>query len=306
MDSDYSSLVVSIHHIITDGWSTNLFVKELLDTYEQFKSGGGFPKKSELQYVHYVNWLNNMVSDRKAGIKERIDYWKKSLDGGVPSLSFPYDYSRPAILTHEGNFLDVQLDSLLSEKILQHCQKLDVTPYVYMLSLYSFLLHRYTGQGEMVIGTVMANRTFREFETIMGYFANTLALKISLEDKNTLEELFLHVKQVVLEAQEYQDVPLELVIGEMEVRQSRSTSPLFQTMFTYQNELNHHYQLKDLQIELTVENNRTSKFDILLHVYPKEDSFLLRMEYNTSLLRKETICRFLEHYKRLLEGVVEN
>jgi non-ribosomal peptide synthetase component F len=140
----------------------------------------------------------------------------------------------------------------------------------------------------------------------MGYFANTLALKISLEDKNTLEELFLHVKQVVLEAQEYQDVPLELVIGEIEVSQSRSTSPLFQTMFTYQNELIHHYQIKDLQIELTVENNRTSKFDILLHVYPKEDSFLLRMEYNTSLLRKETICRFLEHYKRLLEGVVEN
>ncbi|TCN18916.1 condensation domain-containing protein [Mesobacillus foraminis] len=306
MDSDYSILVVSIHHIITDGWSTNLFVKELLDTYEQFKSGGGFPKKNELQYVHYVNWLNNMVSDRKAGFQEKIDFWKKSLDGGVPSLSFPYDYSRPAILTHEGNFLDVQLDSLLSEKILQHCKKLDVTPYVYMLSLYSFLLHRYTGQGELVIGTVMANRTFREFETIMGYFANTLALRINLEDKNTLEELFLHVKQVVLEAQEYQDVPLEVVIGEMEVRQSRSTSPLFQTMFTYQNELIHHYQIKDLQIELTVENNHTSKFDFLLHVYPKEGSFLLRMEYNTSLLRKETIYRFLEHYKRLLEGVVEN
>ncbi|WP_162990451.1 condensation domain-containing protein [Mesobacillus foraminis] len=306
MDCDYSTLVVSIHHIITDGWSTNLFVKELLDTYEQFKSGGGFLKKSELQYVHYVNWLNNMVSDRQAVFQEGLDYWKKSLDGGVPSLSFPYDYSRPAILTHEGNFLDVQLDSLLSEKILQHCKKLDVTPYVYMLSLYSFLLHRYTGQGELVIGTVMANRTFREFETIMGYFANTLALRINLEDKNTLEELFLHVKQVVLEAQEYQDVPFELVIGEMKVRQSRSTSPLFQTMFTYQNELIHHYQIKDLQIELTVENNHTSKFDFLLHVYPKEGSFLLRMEYNTSLLRKETICRFLEHYKRLLEGVVEN
>ncbi|MBT2757894.1 AMP-binding protein [Mesobacillus foraminis] len=306
MDSDYSILVVSIHHIITDGWSTNLFVKELLDTYEQFKSGGGLSKKSEFQYVHYVKWLNDMISGGNAGFQERLDYWKKSLDGGVPFLGFPYDYSRPAILTHKGNFFDVQLDPHLSKKILQHCKKLSVTPYVYMLSLYSFLLHRYTGQGEMVIGTVMANRTFREFEAIMGYFANTLALRISLEDKNTLEELFLHVKQVVLEAQEYQDVPLELVIGEMKVRQSRSTSPLFQTMFTYQNELIHHYQIKDLQIELTVENNHTSKFDFLLHVYPKEDSFLLRLEYNTSLLREETICRFLEHYKRLLEGVVEN
>ncbi|HEK9102737.1 AMP-binding protein [Bacillus pfraonensis] len=295
-------LVVSIHHIVVDGWSVEVLINEILANYKSFCQHE--PSDLEplpIKYIDYILWQNYFINENKEGFRRQLQYWLKNLSGTLPILAFPTDYPRHSRITYDGRTIEKVVESDLTLNLLRAAQNYRVTPYVLLLSLYGFLISNYTNQTEVIVGTVMSNRT-PNTENLIGYLANSIALRLDLSDESTLEGLVEKVKQVVLQAQEHQQIPLELLIKEIKEKDP-SYTPIFQTVFNYQNKFDYKYQTDDLDIELSLESNFTSKYDLLLHVYEEKEIYRLKLEYNTTLFNEDTMQNFMQQYYNLLENV---
>ncbi|MHA4812505.1 amino acid adenylation domain-containing protein, partial [Flavitalea flava] len=302
-------LVVVLHHIASDGWSNDIMVKELIECYGAFADGRE-PVLAPLpvQYADYAIWQRQYLSEDLLSLK--INYWEKKL-GGAETLNLPTDFSRPAVQTSRGGMVSFRVPEELSEKLRQLSQKEGVTLFMTLLAVFKVLLYRYSGQPDILVGTVIAGRQQTEAEGLIGFFVNTLVLRSDLADNPDFTSLLQRVKQTALEAYEHQDVPFEKVVEAVVKKRDMSRNALFDVLFILQNNSGTSGTggvpegLKGLKIISENSGYTTSKFDLNFSLTEGESNLLGSVEYSTDLFREETINRMAGHFITLLASVVQ-
>jgi amino acid adenylation domain-containing protein len=298
-------LIVSFHHIIADGWSIGVFIKELTALYKAF-AGGEVSPLSELpiQYKDFVNWQQQWLNGDR--IQPLFTYWKQKLSGELPVLNLPTDRPRSAVQTFKG----AQAKSVLSPNLTKELKKLSrqqgVTLFMTLLTAFKILLYRYTGQTDILVGSPIANRNRAEIESLIGFFVNILVLRTNLSDDLSFQELLARVKSTALEAYVHQDLPFEKLVEELQPSRDLSYNPLFQVMFVLQNVPKPNLSLSDVSVTYEEVYNGTSKFDLTLFMENSEQGLVATCEYNTDLFNADTINRMLGHFQTLLESIVRN
>ncbi|MFB7089600.1 amino acid adenylation domain-containing protein [Streptomyces sp. NPDC056296] len=297
-------LLVTMHHSVSDGWSLGVFFREMVTLYEAFHAGEPSPLAPlPIQYADYSHWqrqwLVDEVQDRQLG------YWTRRLEGVDPRLPLPADRTRPAIKTYEGAHERFHLPGELLRQLKALAEQHDVTLYMTLLSVYALLLHRYSEQTDIPIGTPVANRQRIESEGLIGFFANTLVMRADLSGDPSFTDLLGRVKDVALQAFSHQDVPFEAVVDALQLERSLSHSPLFQVAFVLQEaHTDREVRLGDLDVSLIEFDFDITKFDATLDLRETPDGLIGAFEYNTGLFDRETVKRFVRHYTALLHAVV--
>ncbi len=297
-------LLVNTHHIVSDGWSIGVLVKEFAHFYEAFTSHKD-PQLPPLpiQYADFAveqrRWLQGNV------LEKQLSYWKQRLRGRLPVLDLPTDRPRPAVQTFNGARENSLIPKTLTVAIYELCQRYDGTLFMVLLAAFELLLYRYTSQDDLLIGTPIANRTRAEIEGLIGYFANTLVLRADTSGDPSFLDLLDRVRAEALGAYNHQDLPFERLIEELQPRRDVSRSALFQVAFVLQNTPSQELKLPGLTFTPMPLGTGTSKFDLTLEVTEVEEGLALAVEYNTDLFDASRIARLLDHYQALLQSIVE-
>ncbi|AFZ12486.1 amino acid adenylation domain protein [Crinalium epipsammum PCC 9333] len=303
-EQDYLLLVV-IHHIVSDGWSIGLFIKELGTIYEALAIGSPSPlPELSIQYADFAQWQQQYLNSEV--LEKQLAYWKQQLAGAPAVLNLPTDRPRPQAQTFRGATQSFILPSHLVESIKLLSQRQGVSIFMTYLAAFQTLLYRYTGQPDIVVGSPIANRHWSQVEELIGFFVNTLALRTTLEDDLSFLELLNQVREVALGAYGHQDLPFEQLVEALQPVRDLSHTPLFQVMFVLQNAPMPSLALGDLTLEPLVIETNISRFDLVLYLEQTNQGLVGSWEYNTDLFDATTIARIAGNFQTLLEAVVIN
>ncbi|NOU19599.1 MAG: amino acid adenylation domain-containing protein, partial [Bacteroidales bacterium] len=295
--------LINIHHIAGDGWSMDIFLRELFAYYEAYiKKDFDFRLPAlEIQYKDYAVWQRNYLTNKT--LEEQISYWKLKLSG-YQTLELPVDYVRPNLIDYRGANQVITLDKEVSQQLKKLAQRHGTTLHSVMLSSVSILLSKYTGQDDIIIGSPMANRHHRQTEGLIGFFVNTQANRILLNHAQSYEDLIQQVHQDQVEAQRYQDLPFEKLVEELGVARDLSRHPIFQVMFSVQSFGTHgkaqEQQKNYFKLLQTESAYNVEKFDLSIFINDSKEELTVFISYATSLFRQDTIERLIRHYQRLL------
>lgn len=306
MAQDDHLVLVTMHHIVSDGWSVGVLVKEIAALYKAFSAGESSPlAELPIQYADYAVWQREWLTGEV--LQSQLNYWKEQLEDVPPFLELPTDKARPAKQSHQGAFVSVGLGGELSEQINTLCQKEGVTLFMFLLAVFQTLLSRYSGQKDIVVGTPIAGRTQVEMESLIGFFVNTLALRSDLRGNPTFKEFLQNVREVVLGAYANQDIPFEKLVEEFAPERSLSHTPLIQVIITLQNApQGDALEIPGLTISKAGVDTRTTKFDMSLGVTETTDGIKIVWDYSTDLFEEETMQRMLSHFQNLLQSICAN
>ncbi|HED09977.1 MAG TPA: amino acid adenylation domain-containing protein [Caldithrix abyssi] len=295
---------LTLHHTIADGWSMGVFISEMAELYRAFseQKTAQLPPL-EVQYADYALWQQQWLQGEV--LERQIDFWRSSLGNNPPVLELPYDFPRPAVQTFNGAAVQQTLSPELSARIREESAALGVTPFMFMLAAFQTLLHRYSRQDEIIVGSPIANRNHSGTEKLIGFFVNNLILKSDFSGQPDFETLVLEVRDFMLEAYAHQDVPFEQIVDALVTRRDTSRSPIFQVMFVYQNLPQSAVEVSGIQLEALEHTSHTAKFDLSVTVSPGE-SMAWQFEYNSDLFREETIRRMMGHFENILHTVLED
>ncbi|MDO8043112.1 non-ribosomal peptide synthetase, partial [Janthinobacterium sp. SUN137] len=297
-------LLVTQHHIISDGWSINVLVREVSALYTAFSQGQADPLPPlAIQYADYAvwqrNWLQGEVLERQLG------YWKERLAGAPALLELPTDRPRPAVQSYAGGMVPFALSATITEGLRALGRRHGATLFMTLLSGWALLLSRLSGQDDIVIGTPVANRQRKEVEPLIGFFVNTLALRVRLEDDPSVAQLLEQVKANTLDAYAHQDLPFEQVVEALQPVRSMSHSPVFQAMLALNNTPNDgELSLPGLTLSSVDAPSTTTHFDLSLAVTEAGDVLHGALEYATDLFDTATIERWIGYFQRTLESMV--
>ncbi|MEP7122426.1 MAG: non-ribosomal peptide synthase/polyketide synthase [Byssovorax sp.] len=296
-------LALTMHHIVSDAWSSGVTNRELGALYAAF-AGGVAPALPELplQYADYAAWQRAFLSGDS--LEQQLGYWRQALGGAPGVLDLPTDRPRPAIPAHRGERRFFTLAQGLGEGLNALARRSGVTLFMLLLAAFDVLLHRTTGQGDLVVGTPIANRTRAETESLIGFFVNTLVLRARLTGDLPFEALVRQVRETCLGAYAHQDMPFERLVTELAPERDLSRTPLFQVIFALQNAPSEAIALPGLQISGVASESSTSKFDLTLVMGETRDGLVCSFEYDVDLFDGATIERMLAHFRSILEGVV--
>ena len=305
LDHDHHWLLLTMHHIAGDAWSLGILSRELSRIYESITTNRPVElPELPVQYADFAEWQREWLQGDV--YEEQLKYWMSTLAGAPPELKLPTDRPRLAPQSFEGASVSSKLSPELSESIREFSRREGVTMFMTMLAALQTLLFRYTGQGDIVVGTPIAGRNRVEIENLIGFFVNTLALRTDFSGDPTFRELLARVREVALGAYAHQDMPFEELVRELNPEREGKHSPVFQVMFAMQNEPAELLKLRGLTISRVSLPSRTSKFDITLYVTDTSSGLAFGCEYSTDLFEEATIRRMLGHLETLLEGVVTN
>lgn len=305
LQQDDHVLVVTLHHIASDGWSTSIIVKELGELYNA-SLGQRVPALDPLpvQYADYALWQRDQ--HQAAILHKKLGYWKQQLEGVSP-LALPTDYPRPAVQSTRGAVASCLIEADLTQRLGAWSQQHEATLFMTLLAAFNVLLYRYTGQQDICIGTPVAGRQQQELESLIGFFVNTLALRNRLTGRDSFIGFLQQVKATTLQAYAHQEVPFEKVVEAVVKERDMSRSPLFQVMFVLQNTPDvPELLMQEISFSQMPSERTTSQFDLTLFVIEQQQGLRLAVEYNTDLFCKETIGRMMTHYKNLLSTVVSS
>lgn len=304
IDERNSILMLTMHHIIADGWSMSVLVQEITTIYSYLLQGLS-PLLPELpvQYVDYTVWQRQWLQGEV--LQQQLDYWKAQLNG-APALELPTDYPRPAQRSYRGALYSFTLSRDLTRSLRQISQQERATLMMTLLSAFGVLLARYTGMQDMVVGMPVANRIHTEVESLIGFFVNTLALRLDLSGEPDFIHLLQQVRETCLAADAHQDIPFEKLVEELQPQRSLSQAPFFQVMFIPQNQPPASIDLPGLRVHPLRPDRQAAMFDVSLYIFEYEQEIEVCAEYNTDLFEKTTIARMMQHYLRILEGCVCN
>lgn len=305
LDEQAFIVLVTMHHIVSDGWSIGVLIYELSVLYSAFTLGKPSPlPELVIQYADYSEWQRDWLQGEV--LDSQINYWLKQLGGDIPVLELPTDRPRPPVLTSRGDFFSTTLSRDLTDGIKALGQNVGATLFMTLMAAYQVLLYRYTNQVDVTVGSPIANRNRGELEALIGVFINTIVLRANLSGNPTFRQLLEQVKDVTLGAYSNQDVPFEFIVDKLGVSRDMSHSPLFQVMFILQNAPVRAQRLPGIMLEPLDVHSGTSTFDMTLVVGESEEGLSLSIEYNTDLFNLSTIQRLVRHYQTILEAVVEN
>ena len=298
-------LFVTMHHIVSDGWSIGVFMREVGALYEAYCIGKQSPlKELPIQYADFAVWQRGWLETRE--FEGQLKYWKDQLAGSRPLLELPTDYPRPKIQTHKGVYARFKLSKQLSDGLKELSRREGATLFMTMLAAFDVLLYRYSGQEDIIVGTPIANRNREELEPLIGFFVNTLVMRVRLGWGDRFGDVIRRVKRAAIGAYEHQEVAFEKVVEELRPERDLSHTPLFQVMFILQNAPLQELELPDLKLsQLDVEPGVT-EFDLTLSMAEKDQSLIAAFDYNTDLFESTTISRMIGHFLSLLEGIVAN
>ncbi len=301
MDDQEHILVLTMHHIIADGWSLGVILRELSLLYDGFDSGQPISlPELPIQYADYSMWQR----ERFAGpvLEQQLEYWKKQLAGIVP-LELPADHPRPAMQSHRGTAIDFKLPSALTRDLRELSQCQGVTLYMTLLAAYQVLLYRYSGQQDIAVGSPIAGRTRREAEALVGLFINTVVLRADLSAKPEFLQLLQRVKSIALEAYAHQEAPFEKLVETLAPERDLSRSPLFQVWFVLQTAPQSQLRLGPAKLDPFSVDTGTAKFDITLVMQESGNEIEGNWEYSTDLFEAATMQRMIGHFQVLLASI---
>jgi amino acid adenylation domain-containing protein len=305
-------VMLMMHHIVSDGWSMGVLINEMSRLYEAYERGEESPlEELPIQYADYAIWQREWLQGEV--LEKQLEYWKEQLAGAPPVLELPTDRPRSAVQSSRGARCGVYLDPELKAGLKRLGQQEGATMFMTLLAAYQTLLHRYSGQAEVVVGIPVANRQRAETEGLIGFFVNTLALRASFEGDQSFRELLRQVRERALGAYAHQDLPFERLVEELRLDRSLNRTPLFQAIFTLQNfaparaassgeraQLSSSLAISSLGVEVGA-----AKFDLTMILEESSDEIGGSLGYRTDIFERESINRLVGHFKRLLEGVVE-
>src|SRR5689334_607684 len=288
-------LLVMMHHIVSDAWSAGVFFQELTALY---KNSALTPLR--LQYADYAEWQREWLQGDV--LEEQLRYWRNKLKDAPAVLDMPTDRARPAPTTR-GASCTISISESLTRELRELSSAASTTLFMTLLSAFSVLLHRYSGEDDIVIGTPIAGRNREEVENLIGFFINTLPLRIDLANNPTFATLLARVKQTALEGYEHQDLPFEKLVEELKPERS-NRMPFFQVMFQYQHAPRLAANVDELTFLAEPIESGTSKFDLSLGAYERDGVLKFQMEYSTDLFDEETIQTMLSRFAILLQSIV--
>ncbi|HEX8559175.1 MAG TPA: amino acid adenylation domain-containing protein, partial [Pyrinomonadaceae bacterium] len=297
-------LTVTMHHIVSDGWSVGVLVREVASLYSAFVAGRPSPlPELEIQYADFAAWQRRWLTGDT--LESQLAYWRAQLDGAAGEvLSLPTDRPRPAVQTGNGARVSFTLDPELGRKLAAFAHGEDATLFMAVLAAFQSLLYRYTGQERVSVGAPIANRVRRETEGLIGLFMNTLVMRADLSSDPCFRDLLRQVREVCLGAYAHQDLPFERLVEELQVERDVSRSPLFQVMCVLHNTPQVALELPGLELRDEPRDAVTAKFDLTLSLVEDAGALSGFFEYNTDLFEEATIRRMLGHFGVLLEGAL--
>ncbi|MGY2329223.1 amino acid adenylation domain-containing protein [Pseudomonas sp. SDT2931_S440] len=302
---DHHVLLLTIHHIVSDGWSMGVLTRELMALYQAFSHGEADPLPPlPIQYSDFAVWQRLWLSGEV--LHRQSSYWQHTLAGAPALLMLPTDRPRPAQQDYAGSSVEVHLDERLSAGLKALSQRHGTTLYMVMMTAWASLLARLAGQEEVVIGSPVANRQRAEVEGLIGLFVNTLAVRIDISGELSAEALLARVKGLALDAQAHQDLPFEQVVEITRPLRSLAHSPLFQTMLTWQDSDAPVLALGDLSLEGIVEDSHFAKFDLSLNLGETRGEIRGTLEYAIALFDESTMQRYVGYFTRVLQAMVDN
>lgn len=304
-EGEYVLLSV-VHHIISDGWSMGVFVDELMKLYASNQQGQpavGLPEL-EIQYGDYALWQREwFTGDIRA---QQMDYWQKQLAGMPPLISLPTDYPRPPVQRFQGATTMLQLPAQTTAALKALASDENATLNMVLLTAYFVLLHRYSQEQDLVVGTPVANRNQHELEPLIGFFVNTLVLRAGIDPHLSFRALLQQVKAMALAAYDHQDCPFEQLVDQLKQKRSLSYSPLVQALFTYQNAPEQVFELPGVSISHLQLQRDNAQFDLAVMASENANDISLEFSYNTDLFKPETIEVFAHHFVNCCQAVSVN
>jgi amino acid adenylation domain-containing protein len=296
-------LVLTMHHIVADGWSMGVLTRELSALYAAYSARQDSPLgELPLQYADYAVWQRGWLQGEV--LEDQLGYWKSRLSGAPALLELPTDRPRPAVQTYRGERIRAELSAELTQGLRSLCRATDTTLFMALLGALNLLLSRYSGQDDVVVGTSIAGRTRSELEGLIGFFVNTLALRTDLSGDPSFVELLGRVREEALGAYAHQEVPFEKLVEELQPERSLSHAPIFQVMFTLQNAPRSGGGLTDLRMQAFTTEHKITKYDLGVVVSEGVSGLSLTLEYSTELFDAERMERLLGHFETLLTHAV--
>jgi pristinamycin I synthase-3/4 len=300
---DEHVLLLSLHHIVSDGWSMGVLTRDLSRLYDATRTGGE-PNLPALpvQYADFAAWQRQWLSG--AVLTRQLEYWKAQLAGAPLGLNLPTDRPRPAIQSFRGRIETFEIEADLAADLRKLSNESGATLFMTLLAGFSVLLARYADQWDLVIGSPIANRTRTELAPLIGFFVNTLAFRIRLAAGMSLREVVAQVREDALNAYAHQDLPFERLVDELQIERDLSRNPLFQVMFALQNTPDEKQRPHGLGIQPVKVEAVSAQFDLVLDIWETEQGLTCVLEYSTDLFHRETVSRLLRHYRNLLAEMV--
>src|SRR5689334_362600 len=304
LDRDHHWAILTLHHIVADGWSMGVLIGETAGLYQAFADGKTSPlAELSIQYTDFTQWQREWMQG--AQLDSQLEYWKRQL-AGAPPLQLPADRPHSAHATLEGARLNFTLPRTLSDSVKRLSDREGATLFMTLLTAFKVLLYRYTQQEDIVVGTAIANRHHGETEYLIGFFLNILVLRTKVSGELTFRELLQRVREVALGAYERQDVPFDKLVEELQPERQLNRNPLFQVVFALHSGLAPTLKLPGLNVRRLPATSKTSKYDLSLEFVESEAGLEGFLEYSTELFDAGTIARFKTHYETLLQAIVNN
>lgn len=305
MAEDHSILLMSMHHIISDAWSMNLMMQELVALYHDILTGNTpqATPDSIRQYADFAAWQRDTLSGD--AYEKQCRYWQDQLTGSPVALDLPTDVPRPATLSYAGAVHHFEISPALTASFRDLIGKGQATMSMGVQALFALLMARYSGESDINVGHTIANRNHPDLEGLLGFFVNTLVLRTSLADAPSFQELLSRVRRTSLAAYEHQDVPFERVVEMLAPPRLNNLTPVFQVMCDLQNARVHYPELDGLKLEPVEWGTRAAKFDLSLDVEENQDRLHGLIEYRLALFENDTIESMARHFQNLMQAVVD-
>jgi len=293
-----------MHHIISDGWSMGVLIDEVAALYEAYRGGRQSPlPELPVQYSDFAQWQRDLLQEGGEVLNTQIDYWKSQLRD-APDLELRTDRPRPRVYNPRGAVMPVEFSVELMQELKTLSRRHGVTLFMTLLAAFNTLLHRQSGQEDIVVGTDIANRTHVETEGLIGFFVNMLVLRTNLLGDPSFSELLRRVREVTLGAYAHQDVPFAQLVQELHVKRDLSRNPLFQVVCVLQNQPAKSLELTGLTLSPFEFEVSTAPFDMVLSLNETDDGLAGAVIYNTELFDEQTVRRLFEQYETVLRNVV--
>ncbi|NOQ25911.1 MAG: amino acid adenylation domain-containing protein, partial [Bacteroidales bacterium] len=294
-----SLLMIDMHHIISDGISHTILENE----FQSLLSGEEL-SLLPLQYRDYSQWQNSKGQQER--VKNQEQYWLTKFEGEIPVLNLPMDYVRPLMQSHEGAIVNFVLSKEETEGIKSFTKENDLTLYMSLLSAFSILLSKLSGQNDIVVGTPIAGRNYADLENIVGMFINTLSIRNEVKGEETIQEFVSNLKQTVLGAYENQNYQFEDLVDKVSVERDTSRNPIFDVVINLLNQTEHSVDLAGIDNQNYIHTSDISKFDLTLTAADYGEQLMLSFEYCTQLFKAETIDRFIVYFKKIVSQISQN
>jgi acyl carrier protein len=296
-------LLRTMHHIVSDGWSEGLFNREITTLYEAYREGRENPLKPlSVQYADFAMWQREWLEG--GALEEGLKYWKEELEGIPEELQLPRDRARPAVQTFGAELCQVVLPVELTAGLKRVSRENQATLYMTLLAGFAVLMSRYSGQDDIVVGSPIANREESQLEEMIGFFVNTLVMRVRVKGEMSFRELLGEVRRMALDGYQYQEIPFERLVEELQPERSLNRAPINQVVFALQNAPWEPQELKSLQIEPVRGGDLRVRFDLEVHGWEWQGQVGISWLYNRDLFDRWRMEQMTRHYVRILEAVV--